>query len=622
MTLSPGEHWKRIPANNAEYRKATRKLCLTDKAMQKGEMRNCAEDIIYFINSFVEQYDPTQKSARAGPFICWPFQRRAIRRILDCWEKDRPVVIPKSRKMGATWLLLIIQLWLILFHDRFQCLCISKSALAVDDETNNSLFAKVRFVIDNLPEWMVGETFKKRMFIGIKRTKAELAGEASSKRAGVGGRGGFVMVDEAAEIEELSEVIGKLVMTAPFRVFISTHLGTGNPFYELCQDEAYEILQFHWTQHPECNRGLYSYDTEEHKRKYWRYDEETDDLVEIPGPVDPILEGYDFDESGKPTGGPHPGIRSPWYDKTAKEMRDDRTVAMQLDINPSGSVSQFYNPTIIRSLRQKYSRPPLWEGILKYNETTGEPIEFVRKDGGPVRMWLNLTKEGRPPIARYGAGADVSQGQGCTPSCLSIVNGMTGEKVLEFVDANIDPLKFGTLAVALCWMFQDGDGQGAKLCWEQQGPGGSFAKRVWRELQYRSIYYVTYENRIGGRTSDTPGWNPTAASKMELHTFYRAALYDGLFLNRSDHALAEVLQFKYDDTGKTIEHSQYVNKRNPEISRENHGDVVIADALAYKMIQGMREQIEEEKQADTPTIFSIAGRRELRKRKANESVWA
>lgn len=630
--FSPGGHWvdyaakATSPEGNKKHRANALRVS-TSKQVQDAQREMCKEDILYFINTFVRQYDPTQSDPllREGPFITWPFQERAIRLVLDCLEAQKPMVIPKSRKMGATWLILIIMVWLILFHDWFQCLCISKSALAVDDETGNSLFSKVKHILDNLPTWMVGESFRKRMFIGINRTHSELAGEASSKRSGVGGRGGFVMVDEAAEIEELDEVSGKLVRTAPFRVYISTHLGTGNPFYELCESEAYVVLQFHWTQHPECNKGLYSYDTEACKQRFWRYDEQTDQVEEIPGPVDECLEGYAYDQTGKPNGGPYPGIRSPWYDKMVAEMKnDERMAAMQLDINPTGSVSQFYNASVIRHLKAKHACEPFHECELEYDLETGVPVKLVHKPGGRVKLWCFL-QDGKPLVSSYGAGADVGGGTGRTPSCLSITNGRIGEKVMEFQDSKMQAKEFATLAVALCRLFCDEDGNGALLVWEHHGPGAAFGQKVWEELGYLRVYLGIKEDTLGQKRSDKPGWNPTGPARLLLHTDYRAALWDGHFLNHSEQALDECLRFKHDGKG-SVEHTQYVNKANPEISKENHGDVVIADALSHKMVKGqLLERIEEKKDDEfTDDLTCMMGRRNFHKRaeREREEAWS
>src|ERR1700734_2908462 len=394
--FSPASYYKSVPKDyekNLRWRQHVLDSCKDNPEMQQAVRYACSVDIIFYINTFVYQYDPTQgDNSRVGPFITWGFQERYLldrpettgqKGLLWCMENERPVVWEKSREMGATWLMLISQDWLCLFHNHFQALDISKSADAVDCKSRNSLFAKIRFMHEKLPKWLSGELLEEKMYFDYKRTRSEISGEASTKRSGVGGRGGFVGIDEAAEIEELKEVREKLVSTAPFRLFVSTHLSTGNEFYALTQDPSFVVLKMHWTQHPEKNRGLYSFDQEKNTVRFWKYVDATDDIVEIPNPIHEEFSDYSFDMTGKPAGGARPGIRSPWYDKKSAEIKDDRGIAMQLDINPSGSVAQFYNAMTIRRLKQMCS-PPLWEGDLAYDRLTGQPLEFVKRTGGLI----------------------------------------------------------------------------------------------------------------------------------------------------------------------------------------------------------------------------------------------
>lgn len=636
--LSPGLHYRRVPrelVENRRYRERLLSAALSSKEWQKQLMEKCAEDIVFYINSFVWQMNPTKgEGDRVGPMVLWRFQEEALlgrpettgkKGILWCYENQEPMVWEKSREMGATWLAMIVPDWLCRFHEHNQALSISKSMDAVDSKSMNSLFPKLKFVNERLPEWMrVGFDATKRGFLGYEETHSEHVGEASSARAGVGGRGGWVTADEAAEIEELKELREKLASTAPFRVFISTHLGTGNEFFTLCQDESFVKLQFHWTQHPDKNKGLYSYDTAGGGLKFWRYDEELDDLVEIPGPVDKCLEGYVYDLTGKPTGGPWPGIRSPWYDKKAKEIGDDRAVAQQLDINPTGSDSQFYDPVVIRELKAKHARAPYYECELEYDKETAQPVKLVEVAGGRIKLWCEL-RDGKPVLSRYGAGADVAMGSGATSSCLSIANGGTGEKVLEFKDAHIQPFEFAVLAVALCRLFCDEDGIGAKLAWENHGPGATFGGRVWDKLGYGQVWINENEQVVDKPRTRKPGWNPSKENRLSEHMQYKAALRSGEYLNRSWGALDETLAFKHDGKG-SVEHAKFANKSDPAAARENHGDVVIADVLSYKMIRGLmlqkRQQAPDEETLDPTCLMGRINLAKMAEREAKEAeVW-
>ena len=630
--LSAGKYHLKVPkdyAKNLAFRKKILAAAAADARIQRGLKEMCRRDMLFYVNVFGWQFDPTKKgSRRVGPFITWPFQDRILldrpettgrKGILWCYENDRSGVCEKSREMGATWWFLFTEDWLCLFHQYVQALNISRSADAVDSKTKNSLFTKIRFMHEHLPEWLKGDVLEEKMFIEYQDTHSELAGEASTGRSGVGGRGSLILIDEFAEIKEDVEVRQKTASTGNCRFFISTHLGTGTEFYELTTDDSFVKFRMHWTQHPDKNKGLYSYDTVENKLVFWRYDEKTDEIVESPNKYDYPAD-FEFLMDGTPTGGFRPGIRSPWYDWKCKDIGSARGVAMQLDINPLGSVSQFYNPLMIKRLKAK-CEPPTFIGYAKFDKDTAEFLGFEEAPGGPLRMWLNL-RDGLPPNSRYGGGADVSSGTGCTPSCLSIADARTGKKIFEFADANIEPKEFGVFSVCMCKLFCDEDGNGTFLAWENMGPGGVYGRKIWEELRYYNVYCKTSESQFRQKVSDRPGWTPQKDNKRILHEDYRAALNTGAFMNPSERALDECLSFKYTSNGE-VEHSQYIQTEDMA-SRENHSDIAIADALCYKMIKGEVERRINDKvvEEDIPEPGSGAWREWLAEEEREEElVW-
>ncbi len=82
---------------------------------------------------------------------------------------------------------------------------------------------------------------------------------------------------------------------------------------------------------------------------------------------------------------------------------------------------------------------------------------------------------------------------------------------------------------------------------------------------------------------DRPGWSSSPATKDSLLIGYRDALKEGKFVNFSERALKETLQFQW---GKDthVRHSGERTTKDFSGARENHGDLVMADALAWKML--------------------------------------
>ncbi len=629
--LSPGQDYLIVPKDlkaNLKFRLAVLEKALVDKQFRNGLIEICKKDFLFYVNVFVWQANPKKKGGgEVGPFISWPFQDRSAlceipgeEGILWCIENDEDFVVEKSREMGATWWFIIIMDWLDRFHPYHDSLMISKSAQAVDGPSRNSLFGKLRFIHEHLPLWLhdPDKHIDNKMYQGYSN-KSTATGESSTGRAGVGGRASEMFIDEFSQIEEDWEVYHRTAATTGCRMFNGTHMGLGTAFYALTQNEFVKKIQFHWTQHPDKNQGLYSWDIAEKKLRYWKYNDQTDSLEELEKPEFKYRPGFVFDKTGKPTGGPHPSVRSPWYDKEFRRIGENESeMARDQDINPKGSVSQFYNALVIKQLKADFGCYPYWEGELRYDKENGTPLELVPTVGGRVKLWLNL-RDGKPPFSEYGAGADISNGVGATPSCLSIMDGRTGEKVLEYSNAHIDAKEFGVFCVAMCRLFCDENGEGAKICWEHQGPGSPFGQTVWKILNYRNLYYATQEHSMKQTVSDNPGWNPTGPNRLNLHTQYRSALFDRRCLNRSITALDETLAFKHTDKG-SVEHSGFASKENKSAARENHGDVVIADALACKMVIGDKKaRIAEAPKNDYLDERSFAGRRRMRT--SLESRW-
>ncbi len=584
-----------------------------NKRNRKALLEECKRDILFFINSFVWQFNPKKKDDnRVGPFITWDFQERALldrpettgrKGILWCYEHDRTAVVEKSREMGASWLFLIFQVWIGLFFQRTQCLNISRNADAVDCASPDSLFWKIRFIHEHLPDWMKGEVVQQSMYIEYKRTRSVNTGEASTGRAGVGGRASVIFIDEFSQIKEDLQIRQRTANTSDCRFFNGTHLGTDTEFYNLTQSPEIVKIVMHWSEHPDKKKGLYRFNTETNQ-------------VEILDQSYRFPEDYKFVRDGTPTGGPFPGLRSPWYDWKCNDIGSSRGVAMELDINPSGSVSQFFDPLVIRDLIGAYAKPPYWEGDLRHDRDLGKPLDLESRENGPLRLWFIPDDKGKPPPGIYAIGADVASGSGATPSCLSIGNCQTGEKVGEYVNSRIEPNDLAPLLVALAWLFKSPSGEGAKIAWEIPGPGQALGKRVV-DLGYRNIFFRE-GHELNPKITTIPGWTSTAQNKRVLLEDYRSALRSRQFLNRSYEALAECLSFRYTSQG-TIEHSMEANVQDPSGARLNHGDRTMADAIQWKLSKAHWVGKARARKEEVP-VLSLLWRRNLAEKKDREAT--
>ncbi len=607
--ISPGRYHEQVPVDPVEndlYRH-----WLLDQAEQSVEVQDtllemCRDDIQFYINVFVYQFNVKCIGSEVGPFILWPFQVQAVRTILDHWWEQRDLLIEKSREMGASWLCLIVQDWCCLFHGWQKFLDIShreESVIAADD--SDSLFWKLNFMHENLPDWMSRGIRRKKSVFHYPATKSAITGSSTTERSGVGGRG-KVFLDEFSKQRNDYEILGQTADTGP-RVFNGTHYGMGTAFHALTQRPDLHKLVMHWSEHPHKSPGLYRYDVETAR-------------VEVLDSTYKYPEDFKFVMDGTPTGGPFPGLRSPWYDAECIRRANSRDVAMHLDIDVKGSVSQFFDPFVIQRLIRK-SWNWLWEGDLHHDRDSGHPVALVSRAGGPLRLWIDPTADGRVAKAKYAMGVDVAHGMGATPSCLSIGRGATGEKIGEYVNPHIRPEAFGVLAVALGRLFADEGGREAYLCWEQQGPGEKFGQTVL-ELRYTNLHY--HVNVFDGTTSSKPGWYPSAKAKRLLFDNYSAGLTLGQFTNPSERGLNQTLEYEFDPVTGNVLHSKEKTVDDPAEGRVNHGDISTADALLCMVMVPMMSVRKREEAAAVPFMSYLWRRQQRQKASRDEfdNVWA
>lgn len=582
----------------------------------------CRRDIIFYINTFVWQYNPKKPGRKkAGPFIAWQFQADAILQILKCVHEGRDLVIEKSREMGATWFCLIVMEWLWHFHPLNAILCISRNSDLVESPRPDSLFWKIDFILRYQPDWLLPKMTRQKMYFGNDDNESKITGEASTGKAGVGGRATIMFIDEFSQITEDYEVLHRTSDTADCRIFNGTHLGLDTAFYSLTRRPDMRKLQLHWSQHPAKKRGLYRYNVGSGKvevlDKSYRW------------PVD-----FNFVMESAPVGGPYPGTRSPWYDLQCERKGNPRAVAMDLDINPEGTVSQFFNPMLIRRLLS-YACPPTWTGHLLYDEKTAKPFGFTstkpsRLDlhqscSGKMNLWITPDAAGELPLDLYAIGVDPAFGSGATPSCVSVIRCTTGEMILEYADPNIKPHELAPVLVALGRLLR-GESQTALLAWEQLGPGVQLGLYIL-QLGYRHIYYREQEMpmRTVRTISDSPGWLPNGESKRLLLAEYSVALETGRLTNRSEESLKECLKFKFTSDGRSVEHPEEVNNEDPSGARVNHGDRTMSIALAWKMAQilwNRRTDARSMMGEDGPPMLSLEWRRAWHENKRREAELA
>lgn len=564
-------------------------------SVQSDLFAMCARDPLFYTNTFVWTIDP-REDFPALPMITYKsFQDEGILTILDALGKH-DVGIEKSRDMGASWICLCAFLWRWHFRPLQLFLLLSRNENYVDKADNpKAMFQRLDFVLKNMPYWLKPNINRIKLHLGNTDNDSSIDGESTTGEAARGDRRTGILLDEfgAFEIADGFRALAATQYATPCRIFNSTPAGVGNAHEKqislIKSTGKGKILRFHWSQHPKQRRGLYK---------------STDGKLEILDKDYKFPEGYPFILDGK--------LRSIYYDDQWLRCPIPSVIASELDIDYVGSGSQFFDTEVLERLLKATTSAAI-RGRVDYT-ADGTNKGFKRESrGGNLWLWVLPDKDGLLPQDReYAVGCDISNGTGATNSVASIVDRLSGKKVGELVTRTMRPEEFARQVVALCQWLHSGQGgeESTYLLWEANGPGRPFGSQV-RDLGYSNVYYKTDDTKVNAKPSAFAGWFSTGGAKKTLFTDYQVALAKGLFTNPSRDALLECSQIIYMADGSIGHAASVTNMQDPASAGENHGDRVVADALACKGVKERPFEVEEEDEA-VPD-FSFAARRADRK---------
>lgn len=522
------------PIENLRYRREIHRLGAENKLAREEILLAASRDVVWFIDTFLFGYNPKDHpTAPERPFITYPFQEDVSRRIAGAIGVH-DLVIPKSRAVGGTYIILanLFQRWLFCPMQSF--LLASAKEDRVDSYGDPScLFWKIDHFLGCLPNWMKPTFDRVELRIENLSNGSVINGESTNSNIDRGGRRTAILADEAATMREAHKISSSIQYVTNSCLWLSTFQGAFGGFYDLYEKYSREhpdwVIKLHWTQHPVYSQGLYL------------------------GP------------DGKP--------RSPWYDIQCARASGPRFIAQELDMDAMAAGGQFFENDLLGRLLGPNGtmRSPVGRGELRYSPEDAQNFAWTPDNHGRLLIWCPLDGYGLPPAGDYVIGCDIATGKGgekSSQSAASVVNKATGEKVAEFKYGLITPTNFGKYVVALARWFH-----GAKIIWGSQGLG-DFGITITRDLRYASVFR---------RPDGKPGFPENADSKLSLLGMYREALASGRFVNRSKEALEECRQFIY--ANNTVEHSRAIqNDQDPENKGRLHGDIVVADAMANHLL--------------------------------------
>jgi hypothetical protein len=170
------------------------------------------------------------------PFILFKRQKEFIEFLLDCVTNEEDGLAEKSRDMGATWLCAAFSVWLWLFKYGVSIGWGSRKEMYVDTLGDpDSIFEKMRMIIDYLPRWLWPKGFNKKdnlsyMKIINPENGATITGEAGDN-IGRGGRKSIYFKDESVRYVHPESIEAALGDNTTCQIDISTVHGTNTVFH-------------------------------------------------------------------------------------------------------------------------------------------------------------------------------------------------------------------------------------------------------------------------------------------------------------------------------------------------------------------------------------------------------
>ncbi len=221
------------------------------KEVIKQEFIKCAKDPVYFMKKYYWIQHPQRGRIN---FNLYPFQEKVLYQI----QHGEYLIVNKSRQLGISTLSSAYSLWLMLFHQDKNILCI-----ATKQETAKNMVTKVRFAYENLPSWL------KLKATDNNKLSLKLANGSQIKAVGATADAGrseavsLLLLDEAAFIPGIDDIFTaaqQTLATGGQCIAISTPNGTGNWFHKTFTraqlgENKFVPLNLPWTVHPERNQA-------------------------------------------------------------------------------------------------------------------------------------------------------------------------------------------------------------------------------------------------------------------------------------------------------------------------------------------------------------------------------
>lgn len=357
-------------------------------------------DPAFFVSEFVWTYDPREPNPFL-PFDLYEDQERALRFLQDLMERGKDGILEKSRDMGATWLTAAFAVWAWLFKDG-AAIGFGSRKLALVDTIGDpkSIFDKIRFIIRNLPPWLLRaraggfDQTKHDNFCKILNPAngASITGEGGDE-IGRGGRTTIYFVDEAAFLPRPLLVDQALSANSRCKIYVSTPRGANNPFATKRLSGRFPVFTLHWRGDP--------------RKTAWAVVPfEWEGIISSDGELELGDQVVNFGLGPAPEPGPGQKVIYPWYEEL-KLKEDPITVAQEYDIDYSASLEGVIIPAkwLRACVGLQLSKGPKFAGFdvaaggsaeNAYIERAGPVIERIERwrDDDPTQSAFRVVSFG------------------------------------------------------------------------------------------------------------------------------------------------------------------------------------------------------------------------------------
>jgi hypothetical protein len=121
--------------------------------------------------------DPHDKAGLIKPYP----QLAYLEDFVNDWVRERRILVPKSRRMLASWTCIALHVWLLLFHDREYIYFAARKEGRDESEGSLELVKRAKFIINNLRDFSPPPTEQKRGRIICLTTHSEIVAVAQGE---------------------------------------------------------------------------------------------------------------------------------------------------------------------------------------------------------------------------------------------------------------------------------------------------------------------------------------------------------------------------------------------------------------------------------------------------------